>query len=179
MQKNMKLKLMCLAAVMAALYVGLDFLSESASAVFGGSMKISLSGLPVVVVAIVAGPFWGAVTGFIGEFIIQLWFYGLTPTTLLWVLPAVARGLVMGWLFRAFKRSTHPALLTLETVLSSIVVTALNTVGILIDQTIYGYSTYIATFAMIPMRVLTGVLSDILFSLLLPIILRPLKKFIK
>ena len=177
--KSEKLKLMCLSAVMAALYVGLDFLSESASAVFGGSMKISLSGLPVIIVAIVAGPLWGAVTGFIGEFVIQLWLYGLTPTTLLWVLPAVARGLLMGWLFRAFKKNTHPAILTVETVISSVAVTILNTIGILIDQTIYGYSSYIATFAKIPMRVLTGALSAIIFALILPIILRPLKKYIK
>lgn len=177
--KSKKLRMMCLAAVMAAVYVGLDFLSESASAVFGGSMKISLSGLPVVIVAIVAGPLWGTVTGFIGEFIVQLWIYGMAPTILLWVLPAAARGLLMGWLFRAFKKSTHPAILTIETVLSSIAVTLLNTVGILIDQTIYGYSTYIATFARIPLRIFTGAISAIVFSLLLPIILRSLKKYIK
>lgn len=177
--QNKKLRLLCLAAVMAAVYVGLDFLSESASAVFGGSMKISLSGLPVVIVAVCAGPLWGAVTGFIGEFIIQLWMYGLTPTTLLWVLPAVARGLVMGWLFRAFKKSTHPAILTVETVISSVVVTVLNTIGILIDQTIYGYSSYIATFAKIPLRILTGAISAIIFALILPVVLRSLKKYIK
>lgn len=177
--KSKKLRLLCLAAVMAAVYVGLDFLSESASAVFGGSMKISLSGLPVVIVAIVAGPLWGAVTGFIGEFVIQLWIYGLMPTTLLWVLPAVARGLMMGWLFRAFKKSTHPAILTVETVLSSVVVTLLNTIGILIDQTIYGYSSYITTFARIPLRILTGAISAVIFALILPIVLRSLKKYIK
>lgn len=177
--RSKKLRLLCLAAVMAAVYVGLDFLSESASAVFGGSMKISLSGLPVVIVAIVAGPLWGAVTGFIGELVVQLWIYGLMPTTLLWVLPAVARGLVMGWLFRAFKKSTHPAILAVETVLSSVVVTLLNTVGILIDQTIYGYSTYIATLIKIPLRIATGALSAIIFALILPIVLRSLKRYIK
>lgn len=177
--QNKKLRLLCMAAVMAALYVGLDFLSENVSAVFGGTMKISLSGLPIIIVAICAGPLWGAATGFIGEFVIQLWFYGLTPTTLLWVLPAVARGLLMGWLFRAFKKSTKPLILTIETVVSSVVVTLLNTVGILIDQTIYGYSTYIATLAKIPLRVASGALTAVVFALILPPILKGLGKYIK
>ena len=58
MEKKLnKVKLMCLAAVMAALYVGLDFLAVSVSAPFGGNLKISLSGLPVIVVAIFGGTF--------------------------------------------------------------------------------------------------------------------------
>ena len=176
--QNKKLRLLCLAAVMAAVYVGLDFLSESASAVFGGSMKISLSGLPVVIVAVCAGPLWGGVTGFIGEFIIQLCLYGLDPTTLIWALAAASRGLVMGWMFLAFKKSTHPLFLTISTVVSSIVVTLLNTGGILIHQTIYGYSSYLATLVQVPTRIASGALTAVLFALILPPILRPLKKYI-
>lgn len=174
-----KLRMLCLAAVMAALYVGLDFLSESASAVFGGAMKISLSGLPVVIVAICCGPLWGAVTGFLGEFIIQLWLYGLDPTTLIWAVAAASRGLVMGWMFRIFKRSTHPLHLSIATVVSSVVTTLLNTVGILIHQTIYGYSSYIATLVQIPTRIISGALTAIVFALILPLVLRPLKKYIQ
>lgn len=177
--KSDKLKLMCLSAVMAALYFGLDLLAETTSAVFAGSMKISFSGLPVVIVAIVGGPLWGAATGFIGELAVQGYYYGFGITTLLWVIPAAARGLLMGWLFRAFKKSTRPLILTVETVLSSIAVTLLNTVGILIDQTIYGYSSYIATVIKIPLRIATGAITAVLFSLLLPMVLRPLKKYIK
>ncbi len=177
--KSKKLRMLCLAAVMAAVYVGLDFLSESASAVFGGWMKISLSGLPVVIVAIVAGPLWGGVTGFIGEFVIQLWLYGLDPTTLIWALAAASRGLVMGWMFRLFKKSTHPLMLGISTIVSSVVTTLLNTGGILIHQTIYGYSSYIATLVQVPVRVLSGALTAVIFALILPIVLRPLKRYIK
>lgn len=48
-------KKICLAAVMAALYMGLDFLAVSVSAPFGGSMKLSISGLPVIIISAFSG----------------------------------------------------------------------------------------------------------------------------
>ena len=70
--KNLKssnnIKMICLAGVMAALYVCLDFLAVSVSAPFGNNLKISISGLPVIIVAVFCGPWWGAATGFIGAF---------------------------------------------------------------------------------------------------------------
>ena len=117
------IKMICLAGVMAALYVGLDFLAVSVSAPFGNNLKVSISGLPVIIVAVFCGPWWGAATGFIGAFIGQLISYGIGPTTILWVIPAVARGILMGYLFRAFKKSTKPGIIAIETCISSLVVT--------------------------------------------------------
>ncbi len=177
--KNKKLKMLCLAAVMAALYVGLDFLAVSVSAPFGNSLKISLSGLPVIIVALCGGPLWGAATGFIGAFCGQMITYGFGPATLLWVLPAVARGLMMGWLFRAFKKSLKPAILTLETCISAVVVTAINTGALLVDQIMYGYSSYAAILLAIPARLIAGALTAVAFSLMLPTIMQSLGKYIK
>ena len=136
--KNLKssntIKMICLAGVMAALYVCLDFLAVSVSAPFGNSLKISISGLPVIIVAVFCGPWWGAATGFIGAFIGQLISYGIGPTTILWVIPAVARGILMGYLFRAFKKSTKPSIIAIETCISSLVVTLLNTGALLLDK---------------------------------------------
>ena len=158
--KNLKssnnIKMICLAGVMAALYVCLDFLAVSVSAPFGNNLKISISGLPVIIVAVFCGPWWGAATGFIGAFIGQMISYGMGPTTLLWVLPAMARGLSMGYLFRLFKRSTKPGILTIETCISSLIVTALNTVALLIDQWMYGYSSYYAIWIAVPGRIIAG-----------------------
>lgn len=74
------IKFICLSGIMAAMYVGLDFLAVSVSAGFGGTLKISLSGLPVIIVAIFGGPIWGAATGFIGAFIGQMITYGMSAT---------------------------------------------------------------------------------------------------
>ena len=124
---------------MTAMYIGLDFLAVSGSAPFGGNLKISLSGLPVIIVAIFGGPFWGAATGFVGAFIGQLITYGISATTLLRVLPATIRGLSMDLLFHAFKRSLKPGILTLETCISSLLVTLFNTGAMLVEQKLYGY----------------------------------------
>lgn len=181
MQKSAsKVKLLCLAGVMAALYVGLDFLAVSVSAPFGGTLKISLSGLPVIIVAIFGGPLWGAAAGFVGAFIGQMLTYGFSATTLLWVLPAVVRGVSMGLLFRAFKQSIKPSVLTLETAISSLLVTLFNTLAMLVEQKLYGYySSYIAIFAAIPQRVIAGIITAVIFSLMLPTIITALKKHIK
>ena len=173
------IKMICLTGVMAALYVCLDFLAVSVSAPFGNNLKISVSGLPVIIVAIFYGPWWGAATGFIGAFIGQLISYGIGPTTLLWVLPAVARGITMGYLFRAFKRSTKPSILAIQTCISSLVVTLLNTGALLIDQMMYGYSSYYAIFVAIPMRIIAGILTALVFSLMLPTIINSLNHHIK
>lgn len=172
-----KVRLMCLSGIMAALYLALDVIAVTASAPLGGNMKISLSGLPVIIVSIYGGPIWGAATGFIGAFLGQLFTYGLTVTTLLWVLPAVVRGLVVGYLFRLFKKSMNLKVLILETAISSIIVTALNTVVMFIDGKVYHYPQP-ALVAEIPSRVVAGVLTAIVFSLMLPTIVDGLNNFI-
>lgn len=177
--KSEKIKMLCLASVMAALYVALDFLAVSVSAPFGGTLKLSFSGLPVIIVSIVGGPLWGAATGFVGAFIGQLVTYGLAPTTLLWVLPAVVRGLLFGFLFNAFGRRTSVGILAVETCVSSLAVTLINTGALLIDQTIYKCSSYYTTFAAIPTRIIAGILTAIVFSIMLPTIIELLRKHLK
>ena len=153
-------KLICLSAVMAAVYCGLDVLAVSVSAPFGGSLKISLSGLPIIIVAIFGGPIWGAATGFVGAFIGQMISYGFTPMTLLWVLPAVVRGLSVGLLFKLFKKSTAPSILISITCISSILVTIFNTIAKMADFALYGAyypgapGSYLAIFLEVPQRVI-------------------------
>ena len=176
---NSNIKMICLTSVMAALYVCLDFLAVSVSAPFGNSLKISLSGLPVIIVAIFCGPWWGAATGFLGAFIGQMISYGIGPTTLLWVIPAMARGITMGYLFRIFKCTTKPSILAIQTCISSLIVTALNTVALILDQMIYGYSSYYAIWVAVPGRIIAGILTALVFSLMLPTILNSLNKTVK
>lgn len=180
MQKKSKNQVvnLCLASIMAALYVGLDFLATTLSTALGGSMKISFSGLAVIIVAVFAGPIWGAACGFVGAFIGQMITYGFSATTLLWVSPAVIRGLVMGILFIAFKKSLKPHILIVETVISSLLVTAANTAVMYIDSKIYHYYSYTYVFGGIMPRIISGVLTAVVFAFVLPPIIKTLyKKF--
>ena len=104
---------------------------------------------------------------------------GIEPTTILWVIPAVVRGILMGYLFRAFKKSTKPSIIAIETCISSLVVTLLNTGALLLDNMMYGYTTYYAIFVAIPMRLVAGILTALVFSLMLPTILNSLNNHVK
>lgn len=176
--KKENIKKICLAAVMSAIYVGLDFLAVSISAPFGGSIKFSISGLPVIIVAAFFGPVWGAATGFVGAFLGQIITYGISATTLLWVLPAVARGLVFGVLFKAFKKSLKPHILCVETVVSALAVTLINSFVMYIDSIVYKYPTVILGIALVN-RIIAAVITSVIFALILPIILKVLNKIIK
>ncbi len=185
MGKKSYVATLCLSAVMSAIYVGLDWLANNSSVIFGGSLKISLSGLPILIVAFFYGPLWGAACGFVGAFLGQIIFYGFEPMTLIWVLPAVVRGLSSGLLFKAFKNSTSPLKLTIVTCISSILVTAFNTLAKCIDFAIKGVyyegapASYAAILIEVPQRLIVGIITAMLLSLMLPTIIDSIKKTIK
>ena len=128
-------------AVLAALYFVLDLISIKA-----GPFKLSVSGLPIIIVAVIYGPIDGMIVGFVGAFLGQLLSYGFTPTTILWVLPAVLRGLIVGICFRKQNVKNHPIKLMAVVLISSIIVTTTNTFVMYIDSVIYNYYSYAYIF---------------------------------
>ena len=177
MSKNTFSKKLCFCAVMAALYVGLDYLSTTLSSAMGGSVKISLNAIPVIITAVCIGPLWAAASGFTGAFIGQLITYGLTATTVLWTLPAVLRGLSVGLLFIALGRSLKRFPLILCTVTSALIVTAANTAVMYIDAKIYGYPVALFGIVLVT-RILSGVVTAVVISLLIPPVIKRLKGYI-
>ena len=180
MQKNKNyIMKLCLSAIMSAIYVGLDYLAVTVSAPFGGNLKIALNGLPVIIIAAFFGPLWAAATGFVGAFIGQMITYGFSATTLLWVLPAVIRGLSVGFMFKVFKNSFKLSHVITITSISSVIVTVFNTFAMLVEQKIYGYyNSYLAIFVAIPTRLITGILTAVVMSLMLPTIIDSLKNIV-
>ncbi len=179
MSKNSKrLRLVCLSAMMAALFAVLDFFSDTVSLPLG-NFKISINGLPILIAAVFGGPLWGALTGFIGAFISQLR-WGLEIMTALWILPEVARGLIMGLMFLAFKKSFKSWCLGAGVITSSVAVTLLNTLALIVNYYIYGGEKGVAAILLeMPGRLLLGVVTAVILTLLLPLIVHPLKKIIK
>lgn len=163
---------------MAALYVGLDYLAVSISAPFGNAIKLSLSGIAVIAVAAFCGPVWGAATGFVGALLGQMITYGFTATTLLWVAPAVARGLVFGLLFIAIKKKTDFIWLLIPTIISAIAVTAVNTLAMFVDARIYHYPVALFGAALLT-RIIAAAVTSVIFALMLPEILKIIKKIVK
>lgn len=179
MKKNSNLSTanLCLSGVMAALYFVLDYFATGINlALFGNNIKISLNGLPIIITAIIAGPYFAAATGFVGAFLNQMIHYGFTATTLLWVLPAAVRGLTVGFLFIAFKRSLKPHLIIIETVISSLAVTVLNTIAMYTDSKINHYYSFAYVFGGIGPRVLLGVLTAAVLAIVTVPVVRCITK---
>ncbi len=175
MQKNY-LKKLCLSAVMAALYFGLDFFSSYLSKLTGDTFKISFSALPVMIIAVICGPVWAMGTGLVGAFLGQLIGpYGLTATTLLWCMPAVVRAVSFGLLFILLKRSLKPSALSVSAVISSILVTATNSLVMYLDALIYKYPIEIFEVTVI-YRIIIGIISAVVFAFILPPIINAISK---
>lgn len=174
MQKN-NIKRLCLCAILAAFCFVLDYgttLLNNATGVF----KLPLSGLPIIVAALMCGPLMGAAVGLVGTFLTQLITYGLGPTTVLWILPAAVRGLAVGLLFLAFRRSMKVTWLTLEIVISSLLVTAANTLVIYLDSVFYGYYSFATVFGGLVLRIVIGVVSSVVFAIIVPPIVGAIEK---
>ena len=85
-------KTLCLVSVLAALYVPLSIFA----AVQMGNVRISFGSLPVVISALLLGPVEAVIVAMTGEFFKQLLTYGVTATTILYLIPPALRGLVIG-----------------------------------------------------------------------------------
>ena len=59
-------------------------------------MRISFGSLPVVAAALLFGPVDAVIVAMVGEFFKQLLTYGVTYTTVLYLIPPALRGLVVG-----------------------------------------------------------------------------------
>ena len=173
-QQKLSIRLMAYIAISAALYFALSFLSIKL-----GNMKISVSGLPVIVAAVLFGPLAGFLTGLLGAFLEQVVSFGITVTTALWILPVAVRGLIVGAYakHRAFEFGRRQ--LIFITVLSALVLTALNTLALYADSRIFNYYSAAFVFGALLPRVLTGILTAVIFSLILPPMLKLIRRHIR
>ncbi len=170
MQKTMRL---CVIGMLAAMHFILSrYLSIELPAI-----KITFDALPILIGAMLYGPVDGLCIGLIGSFLSQLLSqYGLSITTPLWMLPAILRGLLVGLYAKSRDFSLTQLQCTLVTIISSLIVTAVNTFVIWIDGVIFSYET--AVLVTLPTRILSGIITAVILSLILPLLLRPLRKFL-
>jgi len=162
--------------MLVAMYV---VLSLFATIRLGSSMNISVASLPIIVGGALFGPVDGLIIGLLSAFMEQLLTYGLGPTTVLWMLPAAVRGLMVGLYAKrcgfdmSFKQTQF------ITILSALVVTAVNTVVMYLDAKIYGYYTFVGVFGAVIPRIISGVITAFILGALLPHIVKPLRKFLE
>ena len=170
----MKPKRLVTIAMLVAMYVVLSLFGT----IRLGSMNISVASLPIIVGGALFGPIDGLLIGLLGSFMEQMLTYGITVTTPLWMIPATVRGLMVGAFAKhhgfemSFKQTQF------ITILSALVVTAINTVVMYLDAKIYGYYTFAGVFGMVVPRIIFGVITAFILGALLTYIEKPLRNYL-
>ncbi len=165
-------KKLAMYAVFIALYVALGFVAINLQV-----MKLSFAGLPVVIAGLMFGPMAGLEIGLIGSFLEQILRYGVTATTVLWIIPVAVRGFIVGWY--AMKKNFNLTVKQIGfiTIVSAIALTLMNTVGIYIDSKIYGYYTFAGVFGVFFVRIATGIATAIVYTAITPFLVKQLRRF--
>ena len=161
----------CIVGVFSAIY----FLLNMFTVKFGNYLQISVNALPIILVAIFLGPVGGMCVGFVGEFLSQLLEFGLSYSTLWWTAPAVIRGLAVGLIYIAFKKSDKIIPIVINIITSSLLVTAINTFLLIMESKILNY--YSITLS--NLFFITRLTSSIATAIVMIIIIFPVIKALK
>ena len=168
-------KRMALNAVMVALYIALSTL-----AIPLGGLKLTVEHLPVIITAVLFGPLDALLVGGLGELINQMLTFGFTPTTILWMTPAMFRGLSMGLCAKflakyaglnAVIEKKLPIAFLVICVISGLICSLLNTFTLYVDSKMFGYYSYHMVFGVLLVRLgLATVMSGVFGSITLPVV---------
>lgn len=168
-RRSSSVKRLTLDAVLVAVYFALSMMSVTI-----GGLKMTFEHLPVIICAVVYGPVDGLLVGAFGEFMNQMLTYGFTPTTVLWMLPAMSQGLLLGLCARfAKKRLGMDALLEkklpvaffLACAITGIIGSCINTFAFYVDSKMFGYYSYAMVFGVFWVRIGIGAVSSVLIAM--------------
>jgi len=161
-KKRFNIYTICMIALLTAMMV----LLKKTIAIETPYFKFSFASLPIVLAAMLFGPVEGAVVGLLGEFVSQVTGpYGLAPTTVIYVLPAAIRGIVVGcgalWCRNSGKRlESRPVLCYAVCIAGAVLTTAGNTAGMWLESLMY-HTSFLANLPFLPGRFATGVVTAI------------------
>ena len=158
--------------ILAALAVVLGFVSIR----IGNIMKISLEDLPIIFAALLFGPADGAAVALVGIFLYQLFSYGLTVTTPLWILPFVVAGLIIGAFAKKANFNNSNKQILILFLAAEIMIWAMNSFAIYADSKIYGYYYPTIVSGMLLIRLVTAVIKGIVLGLISPAVLKSLSR---
>ncbi len=130
-------------AMMIALFVVLSLFLK----INIGNIKITIAAIPIIITAVYLGYPHTIAVSVVGEFLYQLLSYGVGPTTLLWMLPGVIRGIIICAFMNYFikknngiKEKINYLEYFIMILISGTVVFALNTFVLFLDAKLLRYS---------------------------------------
>lgn len=159
-------------AVLAAMVVVLGFTSIR----IGNIMKVSLEDFPVLIAALMFGPADGMIVAGIGIFLYQLLSYGITATTVLWILPFVVVGGLAGLYAKRSGFNNDRKQLLIIFIACEILICLLNTGAIYADSKIFGYYYPTIITGMIAIRLVTALVKGVVLGIVSTPLLKALSK---
>lgn len=183
MKKNY-IKKLCICAILAALYVPLEWLASTFGKIaFLDNYQIPISCFPLILASIIFGVRWGVATATVGAFVSQIAMgYGISWSTFIWMIPTVIYALIVALLYKAFRKSDKRYFLAIELFISSIALSLLNIGALYIDSLVFGYPydflAGIFKFA-ISLKIIGGIGFAWIFAAISPPIIKKIRKVIK
>lgn len=172
---SMSTRKLVLIAMLVAVYVVLN----TVGTIRLGWINISVSALPIIIGALIYGPGGGLMVGLVGAFLGQLMTYGVTATTVLWIIPPAVRGLLIGLYAKRCGYELSNKQLVGSLVVTSLVVTVLNTGAIYLDSEIYGYYSYAYVFGKVGIRIVSGVITAVAMAFVTPPVVEMVRRAVR
>ena len=168
-----KIRQLVLDAMLAAMCAVLGF-----AALDFQNIKLTFEGFPIIVGALLFGPLDGFAIGAVGIFVYQVIRYGITATTVLWILPYALSGLLLGFIAKKQKFDISGKRMLVILIINELLITAMNTGAIFVDSKMYGYYHTAIITGMLAQRLVISLVKGAAFGLLMPAILKPVRKLI-
>lgn len=169
----MKTKQLSIDAMLSAMCAALGYL-----AIDIGNLKITFESLPILLGALLLGPLDGVAIGGIGTLVYQLLRYGVSATTLLWMLPYVLCGLIVGLYAKKRDFNMTRKRLTVLVFLNELLITVLNTGVLYLDSIIYGYYSSVYIFGTLLPRLIICVAKSVAFAIILPTLINAARRIV-
>ncbi len=159
-----------------AMFIAMYVVLEMFVSIKLGNMKITFDALPIIISSVLFGPVSGLVVGLLGSFICQMLSFGITLTTILWIIPAGIRGLIIGLYAKKNNYQVDPKRLMCVIIATSVLITILNTGSLYIDSKLYGYYAFGFVFGTFVLRIVTGIVIGIVHGIITPICVSAIKR---
>lgn len=169
-KRRMKTQTLVLCALLMAMHIILSYFSLDLPL-----MKINLSPLPIIIAGMMFGPVVGFTVGLLGSLLYQMLKFGIDPTTILWIMPVGIRGVLIGVYAKIRKFKVNAIEMVLLIVVTSIVATVLNTIGLYIAG--YVNKAEQSAWLVFGTRITNSLLISAVCSLIVLPLMKPLRKF--
>ena len=171
MSQSKKVAVLGMLSAMCAVlgYISIDF----------ANLRFTFVSFPVYIGAFLCGGVEGLLIGFVGNFIYQLLKFGVTATTVLWIIPYAAAGFVAGRyaMSKNFNLTNKQTLFIL--IVCEVMISVLNTISFFIDAKIYGYYNPVTMFGAIPMRFVNTFIRAFIYYAVIPTVMQAVRRVMK